>query len=682
MISVLFIFRRILFVLWSKIKLSLYIYTVNTILHKKLIMLQIENFLFFLMAFLWIVVGSFQVAKYFQKIKLPLITGFLISGVIVGPFFLKLVSNEALPNLQVINEFSLAYIAFAAGVELYLKEIRSSFKSILWNTFGQFVITFVVAVISIVVLAPYIPFIANLSQSNILAIAILTGTIFVARSPSSAIAIINEMRAKGRFTKTAISVTVIKDVLVILLFAICLSIANTLVKGIEFSYFFIIELIVELSATFLIGILLSKLLIFIFSFKLNHYIKISTLLLLGYLVYPMSRYVHHASELYLPFEILIEPLLVCITASFVIVNYSNSRVEFQAIVEKIGPAIYAAFFTLAGAMMSLDILANTWKIALLFFVIRMVGMISGAWIGSTIAGDPKQYRRIGWMPYVTQAGVSLALVMVVSSSFPVWGPKLATILIAVIVLNQLIGPPIFKWAIKRVGENHNQAKDHYEHSHRVMIFGYENQSVALSHELVKQNWKVSIATRKRAADIEEIPNVNFHYAEDDLDIALNDINLNEFDTFVLLRSDKANYTICEWIYEKVGKRVVIVRINEREQLKRFYALGALVIDPATAFVNLLQHFVRSPQATSLLMGMEPDKDTLDVMVEDKSLFGMALRNLRLPSDVLVLSVKRQGQLIISHGYTRLRKGDVVTVVGSIESLNRVNLQFESFDELK
>ena len=238
-------------------------------------MLKFESFLFFLMAFLWVVVASFQVAKYFQKIKLPLITGFLISGVIVGPFFLKLVSDDALPNLQLVNEFSLAYIAFAAGAELYLKEIRSSLKSILWNTFGQLVVTFFVAVLSIMLLSPYIPFLANLSQSNILAIAILTGTIFVARSPSSAIAIINEMRAKGRFTKTAIGVTVIKDVLVILLFAICLSIANTLVKGIEFSYFFLIELVVELSATFIMGIILSRILNFIFSSKLNQYFKIS-----------------------------------------------------------------------------------------------------------------------------------------------------------------------------------------------------------------------------------------------------------------------------------------------------------------------------------------------------------------------------------------------------------------------
>ena len=459
-------------------------------------MLQFEHFLFFLLAFLWIVIGSFHVAKYFQKIRLPLITGFLISGVIAGPFFLELVSDESIPNLQVVNEFSLSYIAFAAGVELYLKEIRSRIKSILWNTFGQLVVTFGVAVISILLLAPVIPFMAGLSHSNILAVSILTGTIFVARSPSSAIAIINEMRAKGRFSKTAISVTVIKDVLVILLFAICLSLANNLVKGIELNYFFLIELVVELSATFLMGIVLSKVLVYIFSFKLHQSVKIAVLLGLGYSIYPLSHFIHHLSEVYLPFEILIEPLLVCITASFIIVNYSSLRIDFQTVVEKIGPAIYAAFFTLAGAMMSLDILANTWKIALLFFAIRLVGLMGGAWIGSTFAGDPKIFRRIGWMPYVTQAGVGLALVMVVSNSFPEWGHELATIIIAVIIVNQLVGPPLFKWAIKRAGENRTLAKDHYDHSHRVLIFGYENQSVALSLELIKNNWEVSIATRK------------------------------------------------------------------------------------------------------------------------------------------------------------------------------------------
>ena len=340
-----------------------------------------------------------------------------------------------------------------------------------------------------------------------------------------------------------------------MLFAICLSIANNLVKGFELRYFFLIELVVELFVTFILGIVLSKVLVFIFSFKLHQSIKTAVLLGFGYLIYPLSHYIHHLSEIYLPFEILIEPLLICITASFIIVNYTNLRIDFQTVVEEVGPAIYAAFFTLAGAMMSLDILADTWKIALLFFAIRLIGMIGGAWVGSTLAGDPKIFRRIGWMPYVTQAGVGLALIMLVSSSFPKWGHELVTIIIAVIIMNQLIGLPLFKWAIKRVGENRTLAKDHYDHSLRVMIFGYENQSVALSHELIKNNWEVSIATRKPKDEINEI-GVKMLYIKSRETETLKNLNLKKYDTFVLLHSDKGNFMICEWIYENIGKKVV------------------------------------------------------------------------------------------------------------------------------
>jgi len=102
----------------------------------------------------------------------------------------------------------------------------------------------------------------------------------------------------------------------------------------------------------------------------------------------------------------------------------------------------------------------------------------------------------------------------------------------------------------------------------------------------------------------------------------------------------------------------------------------LIVDPSTAIVSLLDHFVRSPQATSLLLGMEENQDTLMLEVRNPNLHKMALRNLHLPHDIIVLSVTRRGQMIISHGYTRLRKKDIVTLVGSTESLENVRLRFE------
>jgi Trk K+ transport system NAD-binding subunit len=140
-------------------------------------------------------------------------------------------------------------------------------------------------------------------------------------------------------------------------------------------------------------------------------------------------------------------------------------------------------------------------------------------------------------------------------------------------------------------------------------------------------------------------------------------------------SDDENYKVCELIYEKIGTKIVIVRLFDSIYADKFHELGALVVDPSTAISKLIEQFVRSPIAASMILGEEDTKTMVDIKVSDKNLHGVALRDLRLPPDVLILSVKRKGQMLISHGYTRLRRGDIVTVVGSLESLDDISLQF-------
>ncbi len=194
-------------------------------------MIHLKDVLIYFFGFIWILFAANYFARFFQKIKLPLITGFIFIGVFVGPHILNLVPHEAVENIQFINDFALAYIAFAAGAELYLKDLRSRLKSIAWNTFGQLVVTFLFSSLVVYFLASIIPFMADVPIGERIAISLLIATIFVARSPSSAIAVIHELRAKGPFTQTVMGVTVIKDVLVIILFAICVSISRNLIAS-------------------------------------------------------------------------------------------------------------------------------------------------------------------------------------------------------------------------------------------------------------------------------------------------------------------------------------------------------------------------------------------------------------------------------------------------------------------
>jgi len=75
-----------------------------------------------------------------------------------------------------------------------------------------------------------------------------------------------------------------------------------------------------------------------------------------------------------------------------------------------------------------------------------------------------------------------------------------------------------------------------------------------------------------------------------------------------------------------------------------------------------------------LLGELKGQSSLDIEIRDITIVGKYLKNLHLPADVIVLSIERQGQIIITHGYTKLELGDIMTVVGSEESLQMLNLR--------
>lgn len=623
--------------------------------------------------------ASAYASKFFQRIKLPLITGFLVAGLICGPYVLAFLPMESISGLSFINDLSLAFIALAAGNELFLKEVRSQLKSIVWNVFGQLVVTFVFSTLAVYWLAEYIPFMRDMPSLVKVAVAILVATIFVARSPSSAIAVINEMRAKGPFTQMSIGVTVIKDVLVILLFAICFSVARTFVSGKELDLTVLLILLVELVAAMGVGYVLFKAIQLVFTIKMPSFVKGIAVLAMGYGVFYLAHWLADASKPWLESGFHFEPLLACIAASFLLTNYSRFRAEFQSFVEYFGLPIYAAFFTLTGASLSIDVLWKVWVVALILFGVRLVSMILGAVAGASLAGDPPLFRKIGWMPFVTQAGVGLGLATQVALEFPEWGAEFASIIVAVIVLNQFIGPPLFKWSLLKVKEAHVPASSpEYDGTRDAFIFGADAQGWALARQLMSHNWNAEVVGVRGLYNPEDFDDIVHHQLKS-LDIeALESINIRKGDAVVLLLSDEDNYELCNTILEKVGIKDIVVRLNNRGNFEKFHRLGALIVEPTTATLSLLDQFVRSPVAASLLLGSERSQQTMDVEVSDKEMHGMFIRDLRLPSDTIILSVKRKDEIIISHGYTRLRVGDIISVVGSNESLEKIRLRFESF----
>ncbi len=639
--------------------------------------MEIKLLITFLVGFFIVAIAANEIAKVFQKIKFPLITGLIITGIIAGSSVLNFITPEALDNLDFLNEIALSIIAFSAGSELYLNELRSRINSIKWMTIGQLVITFVMSSVIIYFIADHIPFMVEMPSTHKIAVAVLFATIFVARSPSSAIAVINEMRANGPFTKTVMGVTVLKDVLVIILFAICLSISKALINGEVTNISFFIILLFELILSFVVGYLAGKVLQLPFLTKLDIQLKGFSIIIIGYSIYLFTHYVKIKSLELFQHEFALEPLLICIIGSFVLTNYSKHRIEFSEVLEKVSPIIFIIFFTLTGASLSVQTLISVFGIAVGLFFLRLFTMFFGGMFGVLAAKDNKKYVLIAWMPYLTQAGVALGLATIISNEFPDWGHHFETIVIAIIVMNQLVGPPLFKWSLNFVKESHLRAKiPLHDGNQDAIIFGLENQSIALAKQLQIHKWNVRIANadKKNESEIEGVEVVDLA----SLNLTdLKQLELEKTESIILMLSDDQNFELAELLYENIGTKDIIVRLNHRINFEKFHKLGTLIIEPATAIVSLLDHFVRSPNAATLLLGMDKEHDTMDVEIRNKDIHGIRLRELRLPSDVLVLSIKRKGQLIVSHGYTRLRLGDIMTFVGSEKHLEELKFKFDT-----
>ncbi|OQX64782.1 MAG: hypothetical protein B5M51_02695 [Anaerolinea sp. 4484_236] len=157
---------------------------------------------------------------------------------------------------------------------------------------------------------------------------------------------------------------------------------------------------------------------------------------------------------------------------------------------------------------------------------------------------------------------------------------------------------------------------------------------------------------------------------------LESIEANKADAVITMLSDDENYRLCELFYEHYGTKTLVTRLHNPANRERFLKLGVLIVYPGTATARLLDQYARKPDSASLLLDSESKHQIREISVRDPNLHGIALRDLRLPSDTLIIAIHRGSNDIISHGYTRLRLGDRVTVIGSPQNLEEITLKLE------
>ena len=184
----------------------------------------------------------------------------------------------------------------------------------------------------------------DLTSSQIMVLACLLGVIAVARSPSSAIAIINECRAAGLFTTTVLGVTVAMDVLIIVLFTLAMTVSEIIMgAGTAVDFRMVTVLSLAVAGSLALGIVLGKG-ISLYIERVGHDLPLF-LLFFAFSVFKASIWFNHLMDTHFAVSLHLEPLLICISAGFTVQNFSRCGPVFMHGLERFALPIFVVFFS-------------------------------------------------------------------------------------------------------------------------------------------------------------------------------------------------------------------------------------------------------------------------------------------------------------------------------------------------
>jgi Kef-type K+ transport system membrane component KefB len=376
---------------------------------------------------------------------LPRVAGFLLIGIVIGPYGASLIERGAmLDSLRLVEGLAVALIALSAGGEIKIDWLRSKLVEVTIVCLVSMVVIFSGMLAIMWMLRGQFEFLAGLPAQRVLPIAALFGVISLCSSPMIAIALINETKSDGPLARMILGCTVMKDILVILAFTFTLSLTRAMLGdegSIELAEFAKL-LGMEIFGSIAIGLLTGAATVFYLR-HLGREMPLMVILLCFFLA--MLGDLEHLH---------LSTLLMGLSAGFYVENFSHRREAHDLIrgVERLSLPIYCLFFAMAGLKLPITELLLLWQV-LPLLVLGRAGLI---WMGTLAAVkaarcEPVVQRHL-WTGMMSQAGVSLAMAKVVADSFPVWGAAAQMVLVAMVATNEMAGPLLLNRALVRSGE--------------------------------------------------------------------------------------------------------------------------------------------------------------------------------------------------------------------------------------
>lgn len=403
-----------------------------------------------------------------RLIKLPNVTGYIVTGIIMGPFIFGLLFNnftfdgikdsviyQHVDKIGWVSTVALGFIAFSIGTSFKASTIKTLGKRVIVITIFEAMGASLLVVCAL--LAAHFIF----PQYVSLELALTLSAIASATAPAATLMVIKQYRAHGPLVDTLLPVVALDDAAALILFAILFQIASALAGGSLSVYAIIIKPLLEITISLGVGALLG----FVISFA-NRFFKSrnNRLIWCVFTVFAaLGFYYFFKSEQVGGFEL--SSLLTCMMAGAIYTNFVKDSGRTLDVMDRFTSPIYMMFFVISGASLDLTIFINgdglmVFLIALTYIVFRVIGKWSGAYAGASITRCEPQVKKYLGFALVPQAGVAIGLSTTAYKLFS-QNPdqniqKIGALILAIILTSTLVyelfGPMVAKFALKKAHE--------------------------------------------------------------------------------------------------------------------------------------------------------------------------------------------------------------------------------------
>ncbi len=388
---------------------------------------------------------GFLMTRITKKLKLPNVTAYIITGIILGPYALNLVPEKIIKGMDFLSDIALAFIAFSIGEFFKFSVLKKNGGKVI-------VITILESLLASVLIFVVMFFILRMN----LAFSIVLSALAAATAPASTVMTIRQTGAKGDFVNTLLQVVALDDIVGLIAYSIAISIAVASQTGKAFSFLAIIEPLAINIGVLIMGGLFGLILKLLLTQKRSTDNRLIVSIAIIFLFCGICSLLD------------ISPLLGCMSMGTVYINISNDDKLFKQL-NYFSPPILLLFFVRSGLNFKLDALVNSATaiagvslllIGIIYFAVRIIGKYGGAFLGCLIVKKPKEVRNYLGLALIPQAGVAIGLAALGARALPgEIGIALETIILASSVLYELIGPACAKASLYLSKSYSNKLED-------------------------------------------------------------------------------------------------------------------------------------------------------------------------------------------------------------------------------